>query len=99
MQAKLPKSLEEVGLKDIVDGESVYTVPWAMYADDKGLMWLNGNYTFENHSMGTLKMKVSKKSGGYICDVSMCKDQRWSRGGGQFVGDFKPLPVAKLVGF
>lgn len=98
MQAKLPESLEAVGLKDIVDGESVYTVPWAMYADDNGSMWLNGNYSFEDHSGGTLRMKVTKKSGDYICDVSMCKDHGWSRGGGQFFGDFIPLPVAKLVG-
>ena len=98
MQAVLPENLEEVGLKDIADGESVYTVPWAMYADDNGALWLNGNYSFDKHSHGTHEMKVTKDKGDYICDVSLCKDHGWHRGGGQFVGVFVPLPVAKLVG-
>lgn len=60
MQAVLPESLEEVGLKDLADGESVYTVPWAMYADDNGALWLNGNYHFEKSPGGTRQMKVTK---------------------------------------
>ena len=40
MQAKLPESLESDGLKDIIEGESVYTLPWGMYADDEGNLWL-----------------------------------------------------------
>jgi hypothetical protein len=98
MQAVLPESLKEVGLKDIVDGESVYTVPWAMYADDNGALWLHGDYHFEKDSGGTLQMKVTKDKGDYICDVSLCKDHGWSLGGGKFIGNFVSLPVAKLVG-
>lgn len=98
MPAKLPESLEEVGLKDIVEGETVYTVPWAMYADYNGELWLNGNYSIHNQRGGTVQMGVTKKHGEYICDVSYCKSHGWSRGGGQFVGDFTPLPVASLVG-
>jgi hypothetical protein len=98
MNAKLPEELEYVGLKDLIEGESTYTLPWAMYADDEGNLWLNGNYPLNKEPKGTAKMRVTKRNGGYIVDVSLCKDSRWSRGGGQFVGEFVPLPVHKVVG-
>ena len=98
MQAKLPESLESDGLKDMVEGESVRTLPWGMYADDEGSLWLNGNYPITDQPQGTSKMLVTKKHGDYIVDVSNCKEHGWERGGGQFVGDFIPLPVAQLVG-
>ncbi len=93
-QAMLPESLEEVTLKDLMDGEVVYTVPWAMWSDKSGRLWLNRGYTFDHQPGGTVKMKVSKNDGKYICDVSLCKDHGWQRGSGWTNG----LPVSEVVG-
>lgn len=69
MQATIPDELEVITLEDTVNGESVYVVPWALYADNDGYLWLNGGYTFENYPRGTSRMKVSKKKEKYICDM------------------------------
>lgn len=97
-QANLPDENEEIGLKDLLDGEVVYTVPWAMFADRQGNLWLNGNYTFRDKPMGTLRMKVSKMRGEYIVDISHCQYHKWSRGEPGYVGGFVALPVAELLG-
>jgi|WetSurMetagenome_2_1015567.scaffolds.fasta_scaffold371585_2 hypothetical protein len=60
MRAKLPPSLEEVNLKSLCNGMSVYVVPWAMYAEEDGSLYLNGNYTFSPRPGGTENMKVTK---------------------------------------
>lgn len=97
MQALLPEQLESVTLKDMLDGESFYIMPWGMYADNDGRMWLNGNYPISGEEKGTLKLLVTKRHGAYIVDVSMCKNEKWSRGEPSFVGDFTPLPVAEIA--
>jgi hypothetical protein len=98
MQAKLPKNLETTGLKDMKDGESAYTLPWAMYADEEGSLWLNGEYPVSEKEEKTSCMLVTKERDWYIVDVSRCGEYTWSKGGGAFLGDFIPLPVSKLIG-
>lgn len=95
-QAMLPESLEEVTLKDLMNGEDVWVVPWAMYADDKGRLWLNGGYPFHHDYTPdkTPQMKVSKNNGEYTCDVSLCRDHGWPKGSGWTNG----LPVSKVIG-
>lgn len=98
MQAKLPINLEEVGLKDLEEGQTVYTVPWAMFAGTDRALWLNGDYFMTAQAQGTSMMRVIKKDGRYIVDVSKCRDYTWSLGGAQYVGGFVPLPVSELTG-
>ena len=97
MNAILPEQHEQIGLKDLLNKEVVYTVPWAMYADSNGELWLNGDYTFGLSSRGTSTMKVTKKDSQYICDISKCKDHKWNCGTPGYVGNFTPLPVSKLL--
>ena len=96
MQAKLPPSLEEVRLLDMLDGMSGYVVPWAMFSDDHNYLWLNGNYTFDVSPLGTSTMKVSRERGAYTVDISKCQGDRWSRSP-SYVGDFAPIPVSILI--
>jgi hypothetical protein len=98
MQAVLPDSLERNTLSDLIIGETVYTVPWAMYAGQDGRLWLNGNYSIHHSSGGTAQMAVTKTKDGYTVDISQCKDERWGRGEGNYVGGSAPIPVSKLVG-
>lgn len=96
MGAFLTEEMEEVGLKDLVEGESVYTVPWAMYAEEDGSLWLHGGYTFEDSPKGTLQMKVSKIDGEYVVNLSQCGDHKYSRTGACYMGTVTPIRVAKL---
>lgn len=98
MQATLPKSLIEPTLLDMGGGQSTWTLPWAMYADDDGKLWLNGDYPQSTRG-GTAQMKVRKTmSGDYVCDITHCRNKSYSLGGGKgFFTEFTPIPVAKLI--
>ena len=98
--AILPEHLEEVTIKDMIIGESGYTVPWAMYAERDGTLWLNGDYMFEKEPGGTVEMKIERVNGGYKVDIRRVdeKSRRWSSTGPGFFGSFKPVPVVELVG-
>ena len=50
-------------IKNMQDGMEAYTVPWAMYAERDGKLWLNGNYTIHTSPGGTVQMKVKKLMG------------------------------------
>lgn len=101
MNAKLPDFLEQRKLSDLMIGETVWTVPWAMFADDDGDLWLYGNFSYHEGPGGTVSMKVSKTGSGYVVDISECKDYRWSRDGESsavMVKKGNSIPVTKLKG-
>lgn len=98
MNAILPKTKEGNQLKDLQPGNEVYTVPWAMYADSNGELWLNGNYDYDIRPRGIMKMKVQNTPNGYIVDISNCGDFTWNKHEQPgFVGDFTPIPVSDLI--
>ena len=96
--AKLPSYLQEDTIEDMSPGDGGWTVPWAMYADKHGDLWLNGNYTLNSRSDGTVQMYVarSEADGLYRVNVRQCGEYRWSRGDGCYLGSFRPVPVAAL---
>ena len=95
LSESLEKSLEITTLEDLRNRESIYVHPWDMGADEKGFLWLSsGNYQLYRQPFGTCRMKVTKKNGLYICDVSLCKDFCWQRGRGWTDG----FPVAEVIG-
>lgn len=93
---KIPDYLIESTLEDLLPNERVYTVPWAMYADRDGQLWLNGNYSFFNECGGNAKMGVERVNGGYKVDLSLCPDARFLPGNPCYMGDFTPLEVVEL---
>jgi hypothetical protein len=96
-QAILDESLEEITLDDLVDGQEVYTVPWAMYVEKDRTVWLNGSYSFCLEPRGTNRLKVIRQNSQYACDITLCRDSRWSANGPMFFGDFTPLPVSRII--
>jgi len=95
--ATLPKDIEELEIKDIPDGIHFYTVPWAMYADENGELWLNGNYNADKEKYGTVKMDVIRLFGSYIVNITHCKDYKWNKENPCYAGEYTPIPVSKLV--
>jgi hypothetical protein len=95
MAVYLPEHLEEETIERMSPGDKGYTVPWAMFADENGRLWINGSYTVHSESGGTAAMLVERTKSGVICDIRKCRDHRWSRGAA-FVGKFMPISVEKL---
>jgi hypothetical protein len=79
MSVKLPKQLEQLTLYDLLEGQEVYTIPWALWADQNGDLWLDIRNPYTNELQGTSSMKVTKKDGKYICDITKCGYFRWAR--------------------
>ncbi len=94
-QATLPDHLEEITISDMLEEESGFTVPWAMWADKNKRQWLNGSYTFHKNPGGTVQLRITRVNGAFNVDASQCVDDKW-------VSEENPswdanrLPVAKL---
>ena len=92
--AILPKNKEPKTLKDLRPGQKTWTVPWAMYPDSHGKLWLNSEYSQSETPGGTVQMLVmrDKQTGAYHVDASGA-DCEWSKGG-FYCGEFVPIEVA-----
>jgi hypothetical protein len=97
----LPEELEENEIGCMMDEESGYTVPWAMYADQNGQLFLNEKYTLQDNPRGTASMKISKIDSKYIVDITNLGFEhgfKWSRGSSDsYVGGCNGIPVDKLI--
>ena len=58
MNAKLPVTKRERLIKDMIPGEIWWTVPWGMWADLDGNLWINGEYTVHESPRGTVDTEV-----------------------------------------
>jgi hypothetical protein len=95
---KLPSDLEETNTFERMPiGATGYTVPWAMFADASGELYLNSKYTFDAEPGGTMQLQVLHTPQGFIVDVSRCRDYRWNKSNPSYVGTFTPLPVMKII--
>lgn len=92
-QATLPagRASADHSIASMDEGESGWTVPWAMYADKSRALWLNGGYTIDSRPGGTVQMRVWRDAEGWHVDASRCRDHEWS--GGLYVGTFTPIAV------
>ncbi len=77
-QAQLPNHLEEIAIRDMLEGESGYAYPWAMWADVNGRLWLNGDYPFCKEADKTAQMKITRIDKSFEVDISRCKNERWA---------------------
>ena len=95
---KLPTHLHRHTLADLRVGQSTWTVPWAMYAEPDGTLYLNGNYSLHSDAPGgTVQMQVLRGPDGFIVDISRCANFGWKPTGACYVGGSDPLPVIQLI--
>lgn len=57
----LPEEFDALGIKDLIDGETAYTVPWSVWVKLNGTAAINGNFNFEEQPSGTLSMEIKKQ--------------------------------------
>lgn len=98
MNARLPQDRYKNTLGTMPIGASGYTVPWAMWPDEDGELWLHGGYNYLDSPRGTVGMKVTRREDGYEVDISAnhAKSFRWRAGQG-FMGKMDDLPVIKIL--
>ncbi|MFH1635787.1 MAG: hypothetical protein ABIG63_17485 [Chloroflexota bacterium] len=92
---KLPEDRYEKTIKEMPPGTMGWTVPWAMYADEDGELWVNGNYPLFPDSGGTVTMLVGRTPMGVVVNICKC-DTKWSRSIPCYAGDFTPLRVEEV---
>lgn len=97
-QSTLPESLESFTIAKMLPGDTAYTLPWAMWADENRALWINGNYPIRERPGGTVQLFIKRTETGVTVDMSTIGDHTYDPGPCPFVGGNRAthLPV-KLV--
>jgi hypothetical protein len=77
MNARLPEQMLRVTIKDMLIGESAYTVPWSIQIDQHGRCWIRGDYTFTHRKFGTSQMAIKRNAYGF--EVQVSRDQQYDQ--------------------
>ncbi len=64
-------------IRDMKDGESGYTVSWAMQADSNGSLYIHADFPCYPTSGGTVSMHITKTPYGMEVDIRGCSDAKW----------------------
>jgi len=67
----VPKKL----IKDMLIGETGWTVPWAATVDKLGEYWIRPDYDIESELHGTVAMKVTRRNDFFEIEIS--SDSHW----------------------
>jgi hypothetical protein len=98
MNAILPENLEEQTIGSMSTGEEAFTVPWAMWVDDRRRCWLHPQYTTRAQPGGTVQLRIVRQYDGYHVFVSDTKEKWQPQSNHGYAGsagvDF--IPVAEL---
>lgn len=90
-QGFLPEDLEEVKISSLFDGEVVYVVPWAILADEAGMLWIRGDYTFAREPRGTSHVQIVRSDRYILVTRSTLGDHRYERR--PVDSEWQPIPV------
>jgi hypothetical protein len=76
-QVRLSEDLETQTIAQMVNGDTFFTVPWAMWVDKKRRCWLDPDYTVHQEKGGTVQMGVAKSEDGYSVDITSVDNPNW----------------------
>lgn len=94
--ARLPDNMRERIIRDMPIGDQGWTVPWAVWADHEGKLWINGRYTLSNNPGGTVEMLVRRSEDGIeVSGIRRMTPQRNPTYVGSTMDDM--LPVATVL--
>jgi hypothetical protein len=96
-QARLPDALTGPVIASMEFDSTCYAVPWAMWADEDGLLWLHPDYAVTPCIAGTSRMRIELRTDGY--HVWPPRDHVWQKGAKLHGVPSQPwIPVAVLEG-
>lgn len=61
-----PESTQGRTIAEMRVGQIAYTVPWAMWADSNGRLWLNPRHEVSAHPGGTVQMGIRRTGRGFV---------------------------------
>ena len=97
----LPKELLQKTVADLYDGEIGYTVPWAMFADPSGKLWIVGTYSVYDKPGGTVRMKIKYEDGMVHVDKSSIQGETFTPGRPAYAGvtenDYIPVLLVRRL--
>lgn len=96
--AVLPENLETRYLNQLLVGEEVYVVSWAMWVDSQRHCWLHPDYGYTREPFGTSHMKVIRKDDGFWVYASDTNETWGVSDDPEYAGEVTGwLPVVRLL--
>jgi len=95
----LPDDLLEDTIATMGEGETAYTLPWAMFANPSRRLFIVGTYPIFKKPEGTIQLRITKKNGEILVDKSSIGDRLYSPGEPCYVGvsecDYIPIKLVR----
>lgn len=92
--SRLPESFEHRTIAGMLPGDKGYTVPWAMFADEDRILWINAGYIVTDEEQGTSHLSIERTKDGVIVYQNSIGDHTYGIGDSEFWGGVKvKLPV------
>jgi hypothetical protein len=99
-QALLPEAYESPSIDSMLEGDTFFTVPWAMWVDRERRCWLHPGYIIHEEPGGTVEMLVTRTADGFVVDISGVEDHKWGleeEPGYMSPEDTEYIPVVRLI--
>lgn len=95
MISKFPEKLIRKKILDLKDGESGYTVPWALRVTETLGCFIQSNMEIKQEKGGTYAMLVSLTPKGFIVDIREC-EFLWDKEPNEYF-IYHVVPVYELI--
>ena len=92
--SRLPEAFESRTIAGMSPGDKGYTVPWAMFADEDRILWINGGHSVMKEPKGTAHLEIQRTKDGVIVYEDSIGDHTYGIGDSEYFGGVKvKLPV------
>lgn len=79
MQSILPENLETITVSSLMEGETVYVVPWSIVVDERGALWIRGGDSFTREPCGTSHVQIRRSAETFIVGRDTIGDYTYTR--------------------
>ena len=92
---KLPESMEEETIENMLPGDKGFTVPWAMCANENRDLYINKRYNVYPQANGTVHMYIERTETGVIVYKRTIEKDKYSLGSGWSIEVGLPVEALK----
>lgn len=75
----LPEEFDQLNIKDLIDGETAYSVPWSVWVKMNGTAQINGKYSFEEKPKGTASMEIKRRGNEILINLKTVGNYKFDR--------------------
>jgi len=88
----LPEELEQITVSGLQEGETSYTVPWAIFVEESGLSWIRGDYSVFPSPKGDATLRIRRQGREIFAAKETVGDYRYEIRD-KPMEEWKPLPL------